>query len=80
GFIVYFAHRYRVSQRRAQLIVEHRLAAKVRGHKPLTEADGQALEYILSTLKSTKEKWNYIVIFAASGLALVVGLYLDFIA
>lgn len=80
GFILYFIHRYDVSNRRAKLIVERELAKKIEERRALTDEDRAALGYILRTLKTTKEKWNYVVIFAASGIALAVGIYLDFIA
>lgn len=78
GFIIYFIHRYDISNKRANLIVDNKLAYKVKNNKALTDKDREALIYILQTLKTTKEKWNYIVIFATSGLALIVGIYLDF--
>lgn len=79
GFILYFWHRYLVSEKRVKLIIEHDLiasVAKTNLHKDQIEAN----EYILTTLLSTKEKWNYIVIFVTSILALIIGLYLDFFA
>lgn len=79
GFIIYFLHRYQVSEKRAKLVEEHDLANKIHKSLPLTEEDKKVAEYIFKTLKSTKEKWNYIFIFAMSGIALVVGIYLDFI-
>ena len=80
GFILYFIHRYDISSKRAKLIVKYQLREKVRNQDHLYEQDLKALDYILRTLVSTKEKWNYIFIFAMSGLALVVGLYLDLFA
>jgi len=80
GFIVYFIHRYQISQKRQRLIIKHDLSDKINKSCELSEEDKSALHYILSTLKSTKEKWNYIFIFVMSGLALIVGIYLDFIA
>lgn len=80
GFIIYFIHRYDISDKRAKLVTENKLAQKIKANKPLSDEDREALGYILRTLKTTKEKWNYVVIFAASGIALLVGLYLDFIA
>lgn len=79
GFIVYFWHRYRISETRSRLIREQGLAGKVSKMNGLTEPDRQAFQYILSTLVSTKEKWNYIAIFVFSGLALIVGVILDLV-
>ena len=77
GFILYFWHRYIVSEKRVKLIVEHDLIASV-AKTNLSQDQIDANEYILTTLLSTKEKWNYIVIFVTSILALIIGLYLDF--
>lgn len=79
GFIIYFAHRYQISELRQQLIIEHKLASKIEKGAPLSPDDQVALLYILKTLRSTREKWNYIVIFISSALALAVGIWLDFI-
>ncbi len=78
GFIIYFIHRYQISMRRAKLIKELDLERKI-ASSGLVESDRQALEYILGTLKSSKEKWNFVFIFVASIVALIWGIYLDFI-
>ncbi|QQG50287.1 MAG: hypothetical protein HZB70_01760 [Candidatus Berkelbacteria bacterium] len=77
GFIIYFLHRYQISQTRARLIVENDLEKKIES-LDLTETDKGSLRYIFGTLRSTKEKWNSVVIFASSFVALLLGLYLDF--
>lgn len=79
GFIVYFLHRYEISEKRAKLIKQLSLSEKVNTVEGLSGEERQALDYILKTLKSTKEKWNYVFIFAVSAIALVIGLYLDFL-
>lgn len=79
GFIVYFWHRYTVSEKRVELIKANDLIRAVRTSN-LTQAQIEANEYILETLKSTKEKWMYMVIFVSSVLAIIVGIYLDFFA
>lgn len=78
GFILYFWHRYVVSEKRVKLIQEHDLINAVAGTN-LRQDQIDANEYILTTLLSTKEKWNYIVIFVTSLLALAIGIYLDFL-
>jgi hypothetical protein len=77
GFVIYFWHRYLISEKRVKLIKNHDLIAAVKKTN-LTATQIEANEYILTTLISTKEKWNYIVIFVTSFLALIVGIYLDF--
>lgn len=78
GFIVYFAHRYQISERRAKLIRQAGLDGKIAKLDGLSPDDQTSILYIFQTLESSKEKINYIVIFASSGLALVASIYLDF--
>lgn len=79
GFIIYFWHRYVVSEKRVGLIKRHDLINAV-NKSNMTKDQIEANEYLLTTLISTKEKWNYIVIFVSSVLALIVGIYLDFLS
>lgn len=79
GFLVYFIHRYQISERRAKAIRDFDLERKVAAAPELSAEDRLAMEYLFSTLQSSREKWNYIFIFVTSGLALVVGVFLDFI-
>ena len=78
GFIWYFAHRYRVQNYRQNLIKEKKLVEKVCENN-LNKEDCDALQYILKSLRSTKAKWNYIAIFFFSIIALLYGIYEDFI-
>lgn len=80
GFIIYFAHRYSISNKRAKLISERQLITKVGQMSEFNADDREAISYILNTLVSTKEKWNYIAIFVLSGIALVIGIIMDIIA
>lgn len=77
GFILYFWHRYDISETRSRIIRERDLVRKIPQMAAIDETDKQALGYILGTLSSTKEKWNYIAIFVFSGIALAVGIILD---
>lgn len=79
GFIIYFIHRYQISQRRAQAIQQFQLAEKVPQLSELTALEKAAMSYVFSTLRSTREKWNYVFIFSSSVLALLAGIYIDFL-
>ena len=79
GFVIYFAHRYQISELRAKLIKENMLSEKINRGDELNADDKESINYIFKTLQSSREKWNYIFIFVCSALALLVGLYLDFI-
>ncbi len=76
GFIWYFAHRYKVENRRDSLVENLKLAQKIQNKKDLSEEDRDALVYILRGLKTSLAKWNYIAIFSISILALIYSIYL----
>lgn len=77
GFIVYFAHRYDIAKRRTKVLTDLDLANKVPQLKELSDQDRAGLQYLFATLQSSREKWNYYVIFASSILALGAGLWMD---
>lgn len=79
GFIIYFAHRYQISEKRAHLIKQHNLAGKIVKLDGLNSEEKEAAKYVLGTLVSSKEKWNSIFIFIASAIALAWGIYLDLV-
>ena len=76
GFIWYFAHRYRVENKRDKLVENLELAKKIQNKKELSSEDRDALVYILRGLKTSLAKWNYITIFSISILALIYSIYL----
>lgn len=77
GFVIYFLHRYDVAKRRTRVIQELKLDEKVPQLKELSDADRQGMEYLFATLQSSREKWNYYVIFSSSILALLAGVLMD---
>ncbi len=79
GFIFYFAHRFRISEKREHLIIKYKLDKKIARLDGLADDDKAAMGYVFGTLVSSKERWNSIFIFVTSGLALLIGIYLDFI-
>ena len=81
GFIIYFIHRFDISKKRSAMVVEHKLREKLDSNTldELNQDDQKALGYILKTLVSSKERWNYYAIFILSGLALIVGILFDFV-
>jgi hypothetical protein len=79
GFVWYFAHRFKVENRRDILITKLELTKKIEKGVSLDKTEKEALVYILKSLQTSLSKWNYIAIFILSTLALVYGLYQDFI-
>lgn len=80
GFVWYFAHRFNVEKRRNQIIEDLALVQKVQKNEVFSQEEKSALVYILKSLKTSLAKWNYIAIFLISSLALVYGIYQDFIS
>lgn len=79
GFVIYFAHRYQISEKRAKLILDYNLQTKVSENSNLNPQEKEVMNYIFESLKFSSERWIYIIIFATSALALLAGIYLDFI-
>lgn len=76
GFVWYFGHRYHIEQKHDRIIIERKLLEKVDSGRKLSADDTAALHYLLGSLVSSKSRWNYIIIFLASGFALVYDLIL----
>lgn len=79
GFVVFFAHRYKIENRRNKLIKKHKLEQKISTSKELNQEEKDILMYILNSLKSSLAKYNYIAIFILSALALIYGIFNDLI-
>jgi len=79
GFIIYFIHRFEISEKRTKLIAKYGLEEKISQLSDLNPDERAAMGYIVKTLYSSWERWNYIFIFITSGLALIWGVIDDFI-
>ena len=78
GYLWFFAHRYHIGKRRYGVIKDLDLHDKIDRREPLTEEDFEGLNYIMRSLSVSKERLNYLVIFAFSVIAIVLSLALDF--
>lgn len=79
GFIIYFIHRFEISEKREKIIEKQNLIGKVEKFDNIEQNDKDALLYILKSLQISTERLNFIFIFVTSALALIIGIYLDFI-
>ena len=79
GFIIYFWSRYKIVKQFSVLINEEELAKAVKGAENISGNQKKALSYIVETLETTKAQLNYQMIFILSAIALLAGLFLDFI-
>lgn len=79
GFVFYFAHRFRISAKRERMIKKYGLVEKINALPNLSAEEKSATDYVVRSLSSSLERWNYIFIFIASGMALTWGILDDFI-
>lgn len=79
GFIIYFMHRYQISNHREKVVEELKLHEKILTLDGLSMEEKAGLKYLFDSLKISSERWIYIWIFVTSGVALAAGIYLDFI-
>ncbi|MFA4999999.1 MAG: hypothetical protein WC545_01400 [Patescibacteria group bacterium] len=77
GFVWYFAHRFKIENRRDKLITDLGLEKKIKNNQVLTDKERESLVYILKGLQTSLSKWNYIAIFFFSAIALIYGFFQD---
>lgn len=77
GYLWFFAHRYHIAKRRYGVISDLGLLNKIQSREPFTEKDFEGLNYVMWSLSVSKERMNYLVIFAFSVVAIILSLILD---
>ncbi len=77
GFIFYFGHRFRVAQKRANLVKDLQLIEAVEKIESMDAQKKLALHYLVKTSLTSKSRWNSAIIFILSLLALIIGIALD---
>jgi hypothetical protein len=75
GYIIFFSYRYIISVRRRRIIEDYDLVNKVR-QGCLSDEERQAVEYLLMSIRKSKENLNYLFIFITSAIAILVDLLL----
>ena len=70
GNMIFFMFRAFITHRRRHLIASLRLREKLREEDSLCPADYEALRYLVESLYVSKERWNYLIIFVCSVLAI----------
>jgi len=75
GYVFFFFYRYRISRKRKNTIRKYQLIEKVK-QGCLSDEDREVVMYLLSSIKSSKEDINYMVIFALSVIAISADLVL----
>lgn len=78
GFIIYFWHRFRVQEKRADLVRDYNLTKVANNAKYDNPKQKQAMNYIIKTTLTSKSRWNSLFIFISTIIALLVGIVMDF--
>ncbi|UKL13730.1 hypothetical protein [Dissulfurimicrobium hydrothermale] len=71
GNMIFFLFRAFITYRRKGLIARLNLLEKLQNKNSLCPQDYMALRYLITSLYTSKEMWNYAVIFILSILAIV---------
>jgi hypothetical protein len=79
GFFVYFLYKFRQDRNIQKELKKRLLSQKLSNNQEISAEDRRFLKAILCELKSNKDTINYFFIFLTSGLALIIGIYLDFL-
>lgn len=79
GFILYFGHRSHVQKKRKELVNKNNLVKIVDDLKGVKVAQKEALHYLVKSAITSKVRWNSLFIFWLSVLALVIGIFFDFV-
>ncbi|WP_406669859.1 hypothetical protein V7O67_08450 [Methanolobus sp. ZRKC4] len=77
GYLLFFAHRYHIATRRVSVLKDMELLEKIENKTPLSDDDYRGLQYIMWSLSVSKERMNYLVIFAFSIIVIILSLALD---
>lgn len=70
GYVLFFLYRYAISQKRRNTIENYALIPKLKQQGTLSEDERQAIVYLLSSIKKSRENLNYLFIFLLSILAI----------
>jgi hypothetical protein len=70
GYVLFFLYRYAISQKRRNTIEHYALIPKLKQQTQLSDAERQAIVYLLSSIRKSRENLNYLFIFLLSVLAI----------
>lgn len=77
GFVIYFWHRFDISEKKVKLIKYHNLVETVGKCDYIDSDKKKALLYLVETNLTSKERWNSAFIFIASLVALIASAVMD---
>ncbi len=77
GNMLFFMFRAFITHRRRRLITNLRLQEKLHEENSLCPEDYEALRYLVGSLYTSKERWNYLIIFIFSIMAIAWDLVVE---
>jgi hypothetical protein len=77
GYILFFAYRYYISEKRKKTILDNNLIKKISGEACLSENDRELLHYLMSSIVKSKENVNYLFIFVLSLIAIALDFFIS---
>jgi hypothetical protein len=79
GFLIYFLYKYRQHRAKRRFLVNSDIIQNLKKGSVLSAEETEFLSSILCSLRSRKDSTNYFFIFFTSALALLIGIYQDFL-
>jgi len=79
GFFIYFLYKFRQDRAISRQLQKNDLSQRLMNKENLTEEDYAFLKATICRLRSKKDAFNYFFIFFTSILALLIGVYQDFL-
>ena len=76
GYMLFFMYRYYISQRRKHAIAHSDIIEKIRTGEALNQDEREAALYLLKSVRTSQEDWNYLAIFVLSIVAIALDLLL----
>jgi Ca2+/Na+ antiporter len=77
GYVMFFLYRYAISRKRRNTIEDYALIPKLKQRKMLSDDERQAVVYLLSSIRKSRENLNYLFIFLLSILAIGIDILLS---
>lgn len=79
GNFLFFLYRFKIAKKRIKAIEDFGLIQKIEAGGQLSKSERDAVVYILTSIKVSPERYNYIIISALSVMAILFDLILMFI-
>ncbi|MDP2947382.1 MAG: hypothetical protein Q8N88_04665 [Nanoarchaeota archaeon] len=76
AYLFFYGYRYYIDEKRKLIILKNNLRIKIKEGN-IDEQDRKNVSKILDSILVSKAKWNYMVLFVTSVMALIVQIILD---